>query len=441
MRVLLTIAMAVTAFISASAYRYSYSFGNTPISEAIVRISKDHPEVNISFIYKELDNYRTSARIQTDDIYDALRQTVGLNPISVIKKKQNYYIEALQHGKFRYAGRAVGSDNEPVVAATVMLLAPNDSTVITYGITDDDGRFSIPCDRLGVIGKLSCIGYMTTYRACDSFSVGTVLMAESPIRLHDVTVEADDVILLSDKSIYRPTQRQKNASQTATDLLVRMAIPQLNARLGSSSITTVSGQPVAMYIDYVPASERDLKMMRMSDVRSVEYLEYPTDSRFQGNRNVINFRMIRYEYGGYVKTLGTENFIANSGNLQANARFVKRRMTYDIMGYGYYMSNNHFGVAQTESFHLPQENGEMRSFSRESSFESSKYRRRNYETSVRALYTGDKITANTQLSFGIDDTPHDDNAGVVKYTDDLLKGSDYSTFSDSKSSFLGYNGY
>ena len=30
---------------------------------------------------------------------------------------------------------------------------------------------------------------------------------------------------------------------------------------------------------------------------------------------------------------------------------------------------------------------------------------------------------------------------MVKYTDDLLKGSDYSTFSDSKSSFLGYNGY
>lgn len=88
MRAILTIAMAVTAFISASAYRYSYSFGNTPISEAIVRISKDHPEVNISFIYKELDNYRTSARIQTDDIYDALRQTVGLNPISVIKKSR-----------------------------------------------------------------------------------------------------------------------------------------------------------------------------------------------------------------------------------------------------------------------------------------------------------------------------------------------------------------
>lgn len=80
-------------YISASAYKYAYSFDNTPISEAIVRISKDNPDVNIFFIYKELDNYKTSAKIQTDDIYNALRQTIGLNPISIIKKNQNYYIE------------------------------------------------------------------------------------------------------------------------------------------------------------------------------------------------------------------------------------------------------------------------------------------------------------------------------------------------------------
>ena len=130
-------------FISASAYKYAYTFNNTPISEAIVQISKDHPDVNISFIYKELDNYRTSARIATDDVYTALRQAIGLNPISIIKKNQNYYIEAFQHGKFCYTGNIIGSDNEPVVAATVMLLTPKDSTVITYGITDDTGRLSL----------------------------------------------------------------------------------------------------------------------------------------------------------------------------------------------------------------------------------------------------------------------------------------------------------
>lgn len=441
MRTILTLVLAVMTYISASAYKYDYSFRNTPISEAIVRISRDHPDINISFIYKELDNYKTSARIQTEDAYDALRNIVGLNPISIIKKNKNYYIEALQHGKFCYTGRAVGGDSEPVVAATVMLLVPKDSTVITYGITDDAGSFSIPCDRQGVIAKLTCLGYKPTYKRCESFSVGTIYMPELPIHLQAVKVEADNAYLLSDRSVYRPTQRQKNASQTANDLLVRMAIPQLDARLGSSSVTTASGQPVAIYIDYVPASENDLKMMRMSDVKSVEYLEYPSDARFQGNKYVINFRMTQYEYGGYVKALGTENFIANSGFLQANARFVKNKMTYDIMGYGYYMSNNHFGVDQAETFRLPQENGVIKSFQRESHTESSKYHRNNYQTSFRALYSGDNITANSQIAVGLDRTPHNDNKGVVKYTDNLLDSSNYSSNADSKAKCLSYNGF
>ena len=52
MRAILTIILTVMTFISACAYKYAYTFNNTPISEAIVKISKDNPDVNISFIFK-----------------------------------------------------------------------------------------------------------------------------------------------------------------------------------------------------------------------------------------------------------------------------------------------------------------------------------------------------------------------------------------------------
>ncbi|MDE6717942.1 MAG: outer membrane beta-barrel family protein [Muribaculaceae bacterium] len=173
----------------------------------------------------------------------------------------------------------------------------------------------------------------------------------------------------------------------------------------------------------------------------MEYLEYPSDPRLMGHRFVINFRMIKYEYGGYVKTLGVENFIANSGYAQANARFVRNKMTFDIMGYGYYMANNHFGVDQTETFHLPQENGEIKSFQRESSTESSKYRNRNYEGSFRALYSGDKITANSLITFGLDHIPHNDSKGKVEYTDNKMATNEYSSDASSKAKYLNYSGY
>ncbi len=439
-RKIIFLAALLTVFM-AEAKTFSYRFNSTSLPKAIREIMEDHPDLDINFIFNELETYKTSAQVDADNPYDALRQTIGLNPVMVVKSGVSYFLEALQHGKYVFTGKAIAPDNEPVVAATVMLLTPKDSTVLTYGITDEKGFFSIPCDRQIVLAKLSCLGFKTIYRTFDSFNVGTITMPEQPIRLKTVSVEGDNALLMSDKSIYRPSQRQKNASQTAIDLLVRMAIPQLHTRIGSSAVTTASGRPVAMFIDFVPATEADLKMMRVTDVKTVEYLEFPSDPRFQGHSHVINFRMTRYEYGGYVKALGEENFIVNSGSGQANVRLVKNKMTYDVMGYGYYMANDHFATDLTETFHLPAENGEMKSFRRETATESSKYRKQNYEASFRALYSGDNVTANSQIAAGIDRIPHDEHAGKVKYSDALVAQDEYTSEASERAKYFTFKGY
>ena len=440
-KIILTLMMAVMTFFSAVAYGYTYSFNNTPISEAIVRISKDHPEVNISFIYKELDNYRTSARIHTDDPYDALRHTIGLNPITIVKKGDGYYIEALQHGKFTYTGRAIGSDNEPVIAATVMLLAPKDSTVITYGITDETGRFSIPCDRQGVIGKLSCLGYKTKVKRFDAFSMGTIIMEEQAFSLGQVTVEADNARLYSDKSVYLPTATQKNASQSGTDLLNHMAIPQLGL-ISGKSIVTNGGKPVAVFIDYLPASENDLLAMRVSDVKRVEYLEYPSDPRLQGNPYVINFIMQQYEYGGYAKAYGFGTFLnGHQEQMIGNVRMQYKRMTYDLMGSAYNNGSSHTGSDMTETFRLPQDDGTVEQFERISELESSKRHRNNYYLIFKATYNSDKVQASTLINSNLDRQPNTVQNGTVRYTNNAYPSSEYSSSSDNFSKFISYNGY
>ncbi len=433
--------MAVMTYISASAYKYVYSFDNTPISEAIVRISKDNPDANIFFIYKELDNYRTSARIQADDMYDALRQTVGLNPISIIKKNQNYYIEAFQHGKFCYTGTVIGSDNEPVVAATVMLLAPNDSTVITYGITDEAGRFSIPCDKQGVIGKLSCLGYKTTSKKFNAFSIGTILMEEQAVALGAVTVEAENARLYSDKSVYMPTATQKNASQSGSELLNHMAIPQLGIITGNS-ITTNGGKPVAVFIDYLPASENDLLAMRVNDVKRVEYLEYPSDPRLQGNPYVVNFIMQQYEYGGYAKAYGFGTFLnGHQEQMIGNVRMQYKRMTYDLMGSAYNSSSSHTGSDMTEAFRLPQDDGTEKQFERISELESSKRHRNNYYLIFKATYNSDKVQASTLINSNLDRQPNTWQNGIVKYSNNIFPTSEYYSATSNLSKFISYNGY
>ena len=134
-RIILSL-VAMLCVMATYADTFNYNFRSTRLSEALTRIAEQHPDIHINFIYDELDNYKTTADVKTDNAYEALKQTIGINPVSVIEKGGRYYIGALQHGKFVYTGRIVGTDGEPVAAATLTLLAPQDSTVITYGFSE-----------------------------------------------------------------------------------------------------------------------------------------------------------------------------------------------------------------------------------------------------------------------------------------------------------------
>lgn len=441
MRHIVTVVMVMAVFMSANARRYSYTFSSTPISQALMTVGEDHPELNLSFIYKELEKYQTSAHINTDNPYIAIKEIVGLNPISVIQKNNDIYVEALQHGRFVYKGRAVGADNEPVIAATVMILEPKDSTVLTYGISDDAGRFSIPCDRQGVIGKLTCIGYAPTYRKFNTFNVGTIRMVELQVALKSVTVEARNASLYADKSVFIPSNRQKNASQTGIDLLSHIAIPQLGL-ISNGNVMTNSGKPVAIFIDYLPATDTDLNAMLTSDVKKVEYYENPSDPRLQGNPYVINFVMQKYEYGGYLKTLGHTNLISNPvGELHANLRLQRNKMTYDIMGATFSYNRKNMGSELTETYRLPQPDGEIKEFTRFSNTTSSVKKQDWYFATLKATYNSDNVQAQSQIKGKIDRMPDNKQNGIVSYTPEDYPTTDYSSSFDQRTKFLAYEGY
>ncbi len=96
---IITFFLTVMTVVSVRAYTFEYTFRDTPLAQALVTISKEHPEVEISFIYNELDRYVTSARVATDDAYEAVRQAVGLKPVTVATRGNGIYAEALQCGK------------------------------------------------------------------------------------------------------------------------------------------------------------------------------------------------------------------------------------------------------------------------------------------------------------------------------------------------------
>ncbi|MDE6263930.1 MAG: TonB-dependent receptor family protein [Paramuribaculum sp.] len=426
MKHILLLVIAVLGFIPVYPWHCSYRFRDTPVSQALVQLGKDNPELNISFIYKELDNYRTSVRVDAGDAYSAIRQIIGLNPVSVVEKDGAFYIEALQHGRYVYTGHVVSAANEPIASATILLLAPKDSAVVTYGFTDDSGNFSIPCDYRKVVAKFSCLGYKPLFRYCTGNSLGTIAMEELPIQLKTVVVEADNATLFTDKSIYRPTLRQKNASQTAVDLLRNLAIPQITVNLVDESVTTLSGEPVAVYVDGLPASPQELQGMRIADVRRVEYLDFPTDARYAGNDHVINFVMQKYEYGGYTKLSASENILIGlSSRASLYSKFSYKKMIYDLYAGSSNYDLHHAGTSRISRYNLIDEEGQEKIVTRSEAFDKSHFKYNQYPVSFRAVYDSDNTQIGNTVGINFDSSPVAETNGTLTYSPSIFESYRY----------------
>ncbi|MDE6444623.1 MAG: hypothetical protein K2K64_09445 [Muribaculaceae bacterium] len=69
---------------------FNYHFKSLSLPNAIHKIMEDHPSLDINFIYNELENYHTNATIHADNPYQALLQTIGLNPVTVTESKNTF---------------------------------------------------------------------------------------------------------------------------------------------------------------------------------------------------------------------------------------------------------------------------------------------------------------------------------------------------------------
>lgn len=322
-----------------------------------------------------------------------------------------------------------------------MILAPKDSTVITYGIADNAGRFIIPCDSRSVIAKFSCVGYKTTYRRLNDFNVGDIIMPIDAVALQQVKVEGQMATAYSDRTVYLPSQRQKNASQNAIDLLRQMAIPQIQINPIDNSIKDNGGGEVSIFFNNMPASQEDIEGLRTADVRRVEYLEFPTDPRFRGAQHVINIIIQEYEYGGYTKITANENFLVGlSSRTNIFTKFAYKKMTYDLYVAANNWDNHHAGYDVEGQYSLTDNQGKDYTLNRRETADNVHFRQNQYPVSFRASYNTDKVQIQNTIGYSHSAYPVQEQSGSLVYSPS--KGDDY-TFNrnnPSRSNSFSYNG-
>lgn len=263
--------------------------------------------------------------------------------------------------------------------------------------------------------------------------VSQTLDSLSTIEMKEVVVKARMHRTDASSSTFTPTARQKTSAQNAIDLLKQLAIPQININLMDNTVTTPSGQNVAIYINYIPASAEEMEGISTSDVRRVEYLDFPADPRFQGKEHVVNFIVQQYEYGGYTKATLNENFLIGKLSSRASvySKFVHKRMTYDLYAGASNHDISHSGNSVSGIYSLQNEAGEAYRMTRNETLESARLKYNQYPVTFRAIYDTDKMQIANTVGFNFDQTPLSETKGILSFVP--RQSTDYSYYKNEPS--------
>lgn len=252
--------------------------------------------------------------------------------------------------------------------------------------------------------------------------------------LGEITVMADNQRASATKTVYLPTAKQKRSAADGISLLSGMNIPQLSVNPISEIVKTADNQSVSLFINYHPASAAELNGLNPSDVKRVEYLDFPIDPRFQRAQHVVNFITHSYVYGGYTKLRGKERFIVRSGEASLYSKFAYREIEFDFILSGDYDYNSHIGSASDETYRLP-----SCPIRRESAvLTGRKHRRSLYSAFLASWNKSDEFSFRNLISYNRINTPINRTSGYVDFSS-IYPSETYHTESPSLNTAVDWN--
>lgn len=252
--------------------------------------------------------------------------------------------------------------------------------------------------------------------------------------LGEITVVADLQRASATKTVYIPDVNQKSAASDGISLLARMNIPQLSVNPISETVTTSDNQGVSLFINYHPATDKDISGLEPNDVKRVEYLDFPVDPRFQRAQHAVNFITRAYSYGGYTKLSAKERFMVRSGEASAYSKFACGKMEFDYVISGDYDYNSHIGSVSDETYRL-----EQGTIMRRSGTESGQRHQRGLYTALRASWNrNENLSFRNLLSYRRIHTPRYSTSGYVDFSS-MYPSDTYYTDAPSANNALGWD--
>ncbi len=217
------------------------------------------------------------------------------------------------------SGTILDEKKNAVPYGNVSIHNPSDSTLITGGVSDDQGKFNIPIRPGNYYVRVSFLSYEeriipNIMIAGENVNLGTVVLKENSQVLNELVVrgQKDQMELQLDKRVFNIQKDLSNVGRNASDILGNL--PSVTVDV-DGTVSLRGSENVRILIDGRPSglTSRDPEALRMLQGNLIESIEVITNpsSRYDaaGEVGIINIILKKNKDKGI-----NGNFTANLGH-------------------------------------------------------------------------------------------------------------------------------
>lgn len=293
------VCMACLCCLTVSAQRITRQYDNVSFAAVLKDLNTAQHQYVINFVYDELEDFRVTKRIRNLSVLDAIRQLIGFYPIKMTQMDNVLVVECTQKTSTKMMGQVVDAHRHPVDYANVALLSVTDSSLITGGVTNEEGLFVIPCEAKRAIVRVSCVGYQTTYRTCATGKTGIITLRENAVSLNGVQVKAmrHNIKMGREGMVVDIQNTELSHVGTATDVLGEL--PRVNVDADGTVSVFAKGQPLIYVNNRKVTDLQELKRIKSNNIKNVEVITAPGSQYDATVQSVIRIKTLNRQGDGW----------------------------------------------------------------------------------------------------------------------------------------------
>ena len=321
-----------------SATHISRTFNDVSLSEALRELNRATKRYEVSFIYNELEDFRVTTDIRHKTVPEAVQQVVGFYPMRIVVGDSLITVECTYKTDYHFTGTVIDEQSRPVAYASIAVLNPADSTVISGGISNEAGHFVIPVTSpREVLLRVSFIGYKTVCRPCNKLNVGTIRLHPDSYTITGVQVKGSRRIIKSqtDRLQYIVAADEFAKGLDAQELMRRVPLLQVN----DDGVGIVGKNNTHFLLDGRDLPDdmvkTKLKSLHAEDIERIEVISIPPSKyKAEANAGYVNIVLRRDQtLGVNGSVIGSMVFRDNTSEvLMPSLNYANKRLDLSLWG-------------------------------------------------------------------------------------------------------------